>query len=486
MANNTIYPYGVGGYAPSGNGIVNDLSTGGADKALSAAMGKKLRQDELYADQGNAMRNAAYPTNVASWFGSDFGKAVNLLHFSDIHGDGVNLARIVAFKESVPGLEALFTGDMVNSDWNGGIAFWTGVTGAENIMTVIGNHDTLSGGNWYAKNAADCYGRYISPFVANWGVTYQANLCYYYKDWSAKNVRLIVLDYMHWDSTQASWLVSTLASAKSEGYHVVVAGHCTPAASDNGVKDCPFDTLGANRTLWESEAYGKMDSAAAAAVQDFIDGGGKFVCWLTGHTHADMFRHLSAYPTQLYVAVANAGTNENVSSNAACQLARSLGERSQDLFNLVSINATRQTLTIVRVGADRDTIGRHIGTVVYDYANKEILNCGKYDEAGAEDSEVPRGDAAGDVADHGPAVDILAVRRGPFRGQLLRPADRCDRRLRAEGGGAALRVRRAGGGTRGDTRGAGREADAREHHDRGARPGRPGSAPPRRAPATAQ
>lgn len=42
MANSTIYPYGTGGYASSGNGIVNDLSTGGADKALSAAMGKLL------------------------------------------------------------------------------------------------------------------------------------------------------------------------------------------------------------------------------------------------------------------------------------------------------------------------------------------------------------------------------------------------------------------------------------------------------------
>ena len=42
MANSTIYPYGTGGYASSGNGIVNDLKTGGADKALSAAMGKLL------------------------------------------------------------------------------------------------------------------------------------------------------------------------------------------------------------------------------------------------------------------------------------------------------------------------------------------------------------------------------------------------------------------------------------------------------------
>lgn len=42
MANSTVYPYGTGGQLPSGIAIVNDLTTGGADKALSAEMGKKI------------------------------------------------------------------------------------------------------------------------------------------------------------------------------------------------------------------------------------------------------------------------------------------------------------------------------------------------------------------------------------------------------------------------------------------------------------
>ena len=42
MANQTIYPYGTGGQLPSSIGIINDLTTGGADKALSAEMGKHL------------------------------------------------------------------------------------------------------------------------------------------------------------------------------------------------------------------------------------------------------------------------------------------------------------------------------------------------------------------------------------------------------------------------------------------------------------
>lgn len=39
MANSTVYPYGTGGSLPSSIGIINDLTTGGVDKALSAQQG---------------------------------------------------------------------------------------------------------------------------------------------------------------------------------------------------------------------------------------------------------------------------------------------------------------------------------------------------------------------------------------------------------------------------------------------------------------
>lgn len=42
MANSTVYPYGTGGSLPSSIGLVNDLKTGGVDKALTAQMGKEI------------------------------------------------------------------------------------------------------------------------------------------------------------------------------------------------------------------------------------------------------------------------------------------------------------------------------------------------------------------------------------------------------------------------------------------------------------
>ena len=42
MANKTVYPFGQNGRLPSSIGVINDMQTGGADKALSAEVGKNI------------------------------------------------------------------------------------------------------------------------------------------------------------------------------------------------------------------------------------------------------------------------------------------------------------------------------------------------------------------------------------------------------------------------------------------------------------
>lgn len=315
----------------------------------------------LHASQTDAVRQQQFGNNDF-WFGYDFGKVVTFLHFSDIHGDAIALGRIVDYINTLPSsVVPLFTGDMVLNTWADGINFWTNQQGTNKILVAIGNHDTF-----YSKTAAECYTRYLAPNIASWGVTYQANLCYYYKDWSTLNVRLIVLDCMHWDTAQENWFSATLASAKTAGYHIIVSSHYA-GGSGAGLRNCSFDTLGA------LDSWDKINAQAPAIVQNFIDGGGKFVCWICGHTHADMFRPLTTYPQQLYYAVANASTTTHIGNNAHCLLERIDGKKSQDLFNIFTVNPVRQTFTVVRVGADHDTLGRHIGSVVYDYANHQIL-----------------------------------------------------------------------------------------------------------------
>jgi len=53
MANKTVYPYGTGGSLPSSIGLINDLTTGGVDKALTAEQGKVL--GERQGDSSNSL-----------------------------------------------------------------------------------------------------------------------------------------------------------------------------------------------------------------------------------------------------------------------------------------------------------------------------------------------------------------------------------------------------------------------------------------------
>ena len=61
MANKTVYPYGTGGSLPSNIGIINDLTTGGANKALSAEQGKVLQNDKVSYSQNGLSR---IPVNI--------------------------------------------------------------------------------------------------------------------------------------------------------------------------------------------------------------------------------------------------------------------------------------------------------------------------------------------------------------------------------------------------------------------------------------
>lgn len=70
MASKTLYPYGVGGQTASGIEIVDDLTTGGRNKALSAEQGKELAQ---YVFMGRGTYGEAheaaqtYPTVYFPW-----------------------------------------------------------------------------------------------------------------------------------------------------------------------------------------------------------------------------------------------------------------------------------------------------------------------------------------------------------------------------------------------------------------------------------
>ena len=308
-----------------------------------------------------------------------------LLHFSDIHGDTIALQRIVSFKNSVSSYidDVIHTGDSVWKQWPNGMDFWDSVDGSEYIMNVLGNHDTTNDGGytWGQKTAAECRARYITPYLSNWGdVVIGSDVCYYYKDYTAYNIRLVVIDIYHWDNTQLAWLESTLEAARTATtpMHVIVAGH-SPEATWGSHLDTPFDTLTLPNGREMDSRLPCISSDAISAISDFITAGGKFVCYMCGHTHIDAMRKFKDHDNMLSVTLQNASVIDHI-AGATSQTGpnsgtkRVVGELSEDAFNIICINTDQSVLTILRVGQESDRMGRHVGSVTYDYANNKIVS----------------------------------------------------------------------------------------------------------------
>ena len=293
-----------------------------------------------------------YIPNVANLAYTKGSYPLVLVHFSDIHGSKANYERLNMFAEKMGGYinDVISTGDNVYSSWSDSFTYWTSQT----MLNVIGNHDTAkyeSGYDWTYYAGKDAYDRYFAPFIANWGVTQPTNAaangyCYYYKDYATQGIRLIVLDCMGWDAAQLSWLVSTLSSAKSGGLSVVIAIHYP----FDGAGVTPLET-GFNSYLGWSTGHGTYTpDAAISAVDDFITGGGKFICWIAGHTHCDLAGYLAGHNNQLCIVV---GTDASDSDNLVyADSARIAGTDSQDLFNVIAFDATQHQIRIVRIGSD--------------------------------------------------------------------------------------------------------------------------------------
>ena len=297
-------------------------------------------------------------------------KSFIFAHFSDIHGVKENLVRFNDFcnvyKKYIT--ERINTGDTV-------VGYYTDISDwytYSNILTLIGNHDTASYDttlNWQTHVGSDAYNMFIAPHINKWGVIHDGNTahCYYYKDYEQK-LRLICIDAMGYDAEQDQWLANTLLSAKNSGLSVVVASHmlcnqidgfhCNYSSRTNGII---APNIGYN--------IGNYLEHATSTVQSFIDDGGVFVCWLLGHTHRDVIGKVHD-TNQLVILVDTAQYGNGTSNEDTVHVKNT---RSQDSFQVVSVNTIHKTITVYKVGCNRDKWGRKKDSICLDYGNGSII-----------------------------------------------------------------------------------------------------------------
>lgn len=298
---------------------------------------------------------------------------VSFLWFSDLHGNGTNLQRIREFYNQYSRYfdGVISTGDQiaekVSDDWS----FWN----FEECIFSLGNHEVWKAFSTKESDPAtqkQCYDKYYGN-IPLWDVVQPANAatngyCYFYKDYISK-FRLIVLDQLHWDSTQATWFDGVLSSAKSSNLTVIVMGHYACGIHDNFHynTDCGFTTIELFG-LGNSTNQGVQDGwiEQETILKDWIDGGGKFSVWLCGHTHNDYFGTSDKGVPCIVIEQAT-----NLRSYSDC---RTESTKSQDSFNLLSIDATNQKIYIARIGNDVDKMMRSKRFLCYDYSNKQVIN----------------------------------------------------------------------------------------------------------------
>ena len=326
------------------------------------------------------LANAKMPTMRAA---APYEPCVSLLHFSDVHATVDNLQRVLQFGAKFADYidDIIHTGDICSSKfgiWNSNIE---NLPGYDKILQVIGNHDVYDANNElttdyddpaYWATPAQKYARYMQ-FVGDWGVVQPAGAaangyCYYYKDYAAAKIRLVVLDAMAFDATQLAWFEGVLASAITAGYAVVVADHFKPTTGPDDVApfDTPFCSL---NDLMSPDTATQYLAGAPAAIDTFINNGGEFVCWLCGHTHYDQVAKVVSHPNQMFICVGKASDITGWQDSA-----RVINQDSEDLFNIVAFDYHQKIIKVFRVGGEVDQYMRHRGGFCLNWQTRTLVN----------------------------------------------------------------------------------------------------------------
>lgn len=302
---------------------------------------------------------------------------LTICHFSDLHADEAAMSRIVRECASYGGAvdDIICTGDMVANSAESITAWWN-----QAVMTCIGNHDTASysesaGYNWAALSMADRDAYYIAPFIGSWGsAVHTSGTSYYYKDYAAQKVRMIVMDVMLYmsdttaaeASAQTSWLTSLLSNAITNGYHVLIAIHCPHGGAT--AKDCSFSRYGQGvmPTYEDCDTPQTIINAVATA----INNGLHFIGYIVGHTHQDNMWDATGDGTQMMYCVTCAA----VAQTAQWRNSDQYRNASQDAYNLISIDTANTLVKIVRGGgADIDNHMRTRKGIAFNYSTGEIV-----------------------------------------------------------------------------------------------------------------
>lgn len=299
-------------------------------------------------------------------------KPFALFHFSDIHGGGEELSRLLEFYKTYNKYfdDMIHTGDNVAGNFKDDFTFWE-KAGAGKVLNCIGNHDSAlwtekDGFNWTYHKDKELYDRYFAPYIKDWNVVCDGHT-YYYKDYPEKTIRLIVINVMltgDEDKAQHEWFEKVLNDAKEKKLNVIIGNHF---ACWHGTK---LESQW-NNTDWDSSAWFELIVKYEASVDKFMKDGGEFICWFGGDTHWDFFGYNKDYPNQLSVCVDSANRWQ---CEVYSDLMRVKDTKSEDLANVIVVDTTCHLIKFIRVGANITSYMKERNTLCIDYKSMKVIS----------------------------------------------------------------------------------------------------------------
>lgn len=309
-------------------------------------------------------------------------------HISDLHGDVQRLENCLQYCDHL-GVDALFaSGDTTlyrsNQDFT---SFQPEIAAKHNtdFLFCIGNHEAYPTGqtNIFTNHMSALASRY--NYLKSSGTP--TDVCYWYKDYVSRSIRVITIDYYNdgvyngsIGQAQIDWFISTLLSTPT-GYGVIVMLH---SPEDKVVATSPYDVFRqkhrvttyqetgfyvGNRPIMNivdafiskasiSESYTE-NSTTVNVVADFssMDASTEFIAYVCGHRHEDWvgyYDHSVNKQLCLDITTGNAmyGDSANPAWANQSDLPRGGESVCQDAFNLYAIDRAGGCVKIVRIGAD--------------------------------------------------------------------------------------------------------------------------------------
>lgn len=309
---------------------------------------------------------------------------VRFLHLSDVHGNWANVRRFLKFYnhwvDKGYDITAINTGDTATDYLTDGVTGYTGIAGADKILGVIGNHDTRGAQGWQQYKGLEVYDALFAPLISGWGVVQpegaaENGYCYYHKDYASNKLRLVVVDIMGYDDTEDAWLASVLASAKTAGYHVLIATHfaggrSSAEASQPPYKkiDCQWSTMaGLASDSTQLNGYNSESYKMADTVHAFMEDGGIFCGYMCGHSHLEFVARLDKYPDQMIYTIGSS------KSGKVHDYTHTAGTRMQDEFEIVAVDTDSKFVKLYKVGANYDRRGRLKDSICVSYDTHEVV-----------------------------------------------------------------------------------------------------------------